>query len=189
MRIIGVAVVAGCWAGKPAPEPVSNHVADPPALFAISEQRFGPIDASADATLTSLRQLFAGYEVRPVNDGSLEYDVFDGAERLLFVVPSEDGKVFNVHATSARIRSEHGWRVGQPFHGATRLTTCECWGTNPTCWRAGEHIAVNFQRDCDGLTADGGEAPALNALDGVAVQRLIWSPKPFPALDGAGDPD
>jgi hypothetical protein len=142
--------------------------------------------------------LFPTYEVRPVNDPNIEYDVFDKGERILFVVPNDDGSVFNVHATSGKVSiTDHAWRVGQAFQGSTEITKCECWGDTPTCYKTGEHVAVNFDRDCTGLTD--ANPRALKVLDGLVVQRVIWSPTAFgneskgPAYGGdtygqSGDP-
>ncbi len=167
-------VLAGCWRGA-APDPAPYVPPPPPSELAISQVHFGPIDAQSAATLTALRGLFPRYIVKAINDGTLEYDVFDGDERLLFVVPTDDGHVFNVHATSARIGSDHGWRVGKRFRGASRLSQCECWGENPTCWTDGEHVAVNFKRSCDDLS----DGEARKVLEGMPIQRVIWSPRPF----------
>jgi hypothetical protein len=188
--------LTGCWGStKAGDETISNHSSHPRGLFVITEAAFGPIGPTAPATLDALRQMFPRYEVKPVNDGSLEYDVFDKGERLLFVVPNDDGTVFNVHATSRKVAvANRSWRVGESFQGASSLTACECWGENPTCYRAGEHIAVNFKRSCEGLTFSGRRA--LQVLDGVEVARVIWSPTPFggdhtyggDGYGGAGDP-
>ena len=177
MRALTLLVVAGCWGVTPPPTTLSN-TSKPVSLLVVTQAGFGPIDARSPATLGALRQLLAGYDVKPVNDGSLEYDVFLGDEKLLFIVPNDDGTVFNVHATSPKVGvADRAWRVGAPFAGARDLTTCECWGENPTCYKRGEHVAVNFKRPCDGLT--GVDARALKVLDGIAVARVIWSPTAF----------
>ena len=157
----------------PPPEVLSNSSTAPSGELTITASGFGPISARTPATLGALRKLLVGYDVRPVNDGSLEYDVFAGTERLLFVVPNDDGSVFNVHATSQRIGvRDRDWRVGAKFRGT--VSACECWGANPTCYQKGEHVAVNLARDCgDDLT--NGE-PVIN---GAVIQRVIWSPRAF----------
>jgi hypothetical protein len=135
-----------------------------------------------------LRGLLVGYEVRPVNDGSLEYDIYKDGERLAYVVPDEQsGYVFNIHAVSARVSVRgHPWRVGRVFGGSAQLTTCECWGDNPTCYARGDHLAVNFDRQCRDVT--GSDRRVLRELDGLIVQRVIWSPYPF-GVDGGSDDD
>ncbi|MGE5182229.1 MAG: hypothetical protein ACM31C_09210 [Acidobacteriota bacterium] len=185
MRIVHglLLVVAGCWRGPEAPATAAATEPRPAGLFTITELGFGPIDARTRATLIPLRRAFAGFDVRPVNeDDTLEYHVYAGSELLAYVVPDDDGSVFNVHATSPKIAvAGREWRVGAPFRGAAQLSRCECWGDNPTCWRTGEHVAVNFARSCENLTGDGRRV--LRVLDGVAVQGVIWSPKAFGESD------
>lgn len=182
MRALCAIVVAGCWNAAPAP-----HAPQPTIALSISETNFGPLDAGSPATLANLRKLFAGYDVRPVNDSGLEYRIYAGHEELFFVVTNDDASIFNVHATSAKVSTQqHPWRVGQPFQDAAVLTYCECWGDNPTWYRAGEHVAVSFKRECDGVI-DQQDRRALKVLDGLAPQRIIWSPTPFgsPGSDGS----
>ena len=168
-------VVAACGGAA------STPVAPAPSTGAleITADKFGPIGAKQPATLLALRQAFPGYEVRPRNeDNSLEFHVFAGKEQLLYVVTDDAGGIFNVHATSAKISvAGKPWRAGEPFSGSTSLSKCECWGENPTCFKTGEHVAVNFDRSCEGLTGD--DPRALKVLDGVKVQRVIWSPTAF----------
>jgi len=184
MRIwLGVLVVAGCWGTTTPSRPndtavVAGKPASYTGVFTITSSGFGPIDAKQVATLQNLRQLFAGYDVRPVNDPNLEYHIYSGTEQLAFIVLNDDMTVFNIHATSGKIAvSDRPWRVGAPFQGSSELTQCECWGENPTCFKTGEHVAVNFKRACDGLTT--GDHRSLKALDGQIVQRVIWSPSAF----------
>ena len=174
---IALVALTGCWGTGPS-DTIANKSADRPGLLTMRTTGFGPIDASTVATLEHLRKLFPGYEVRPVNDPNLEYDIYAGSEKLAFVVLNDDMTVFNVHATSGKISiADRTWRVGEAFQGSGDLTHCECWGDNPTCYRNGEHVAVNFKRPCDDITSAGRRG--LRALDGVVVQRLIWSPSAF----------
>jgi hypothetical protein len=179
MWIAVVLVFVACAAPKPEPT-LSNRAAPPPGgLLTISENRFGPLSAHSSATLAGLRAAFAGYDVRPTNDSSLSYSVYLNGEKLVWVIPNEDGTLFNVHATSPRIETRgRDWRVGSAFHGARYLTHCECWGDNPTCFRQGDHIALNFQRGCDNLVGDEARE-GLRSLEGAVIQRVIWSPTPF----------
>lgn len=184
MRLAWLVALAGCYAAKPPPA-ISNR-AEPGrrGLLTITEDGFGPLNATSKATLTALRAAFIGYDVRAANDAGLSYSVYLGEEKLAWVIPNEgDGSLFNVHATSPRVETAgHDWRVGQSFQGAATLTDCECWGDNPTCYRRGGHVAVNFKRACTGLV--GADARALRVLDGVEIQRVIWSPKPFAGSSG-----
>ena len=186
MRIVhGLVLVAGCWRAADAPTTPPAKAAKP-GLVTFTQTAAGPVDARTPATLMPLRRAFAGFDVKPVNDeDTLEYHVSSGGELLLYVVPDDDGTIFNIHATSPRVAvADREWRVGAPFSGAAQLTTCECWGDNPTCWKRGDHVAVNFARSCENLT--GNDRRVLRVLDGVAVQRVIWSPKPFGETDDAG---
>ncbi|HEY5928500.1 MAG TPA: hypothetical protein VIV11_42730, partial [Kofleriaceae bacterium] len=147
-------------------------------LLAITEASFGPLHAKSQATLSALRAAFTGYDVRPTNDSTLSYSVFLGDEKLVWVIPNDDGTLFNVHATSPKVETVgHDWRVGSAFRGSSALTDCECWGDNPTCYRRGGHVAVNLKRSCESVV--GSSRDALRLLDGAEIQRVIWSPKPF----------
>src|SRR5882724_3328704 len=112
-RVYLLLAVAGCW-GSSSPSPAKPDPAK--GVFAISQVAFGPIDARTPATLTALRQAFAGFDVKPMNDeGTLEYRVFKGDEMVAYIVPDDDGTIFNVHATSGKVVvTDHDWRVGAP---------------------------------------------------------------------------
>lgn len=172
--IVWIVGLAGCWSGaSPPPAPPRS-----PHGLVITEHGWGPIDASTVATLTNLRALLPSYRVVPANDPQLEYDIYEGTQKLGFVVINDDASVFNVHATSNRVRvDDRAWRAGEPFQDSRALTRCECWGANPTCYKAGEHVAVNFDRPC----LDGDDPRELRELDGLAVQRVIWSVERFGA--------
>jgi len=180
MRIALVILLGGCYRSTGQPAPITNKTdAAPQAALTMSSRGVGPITSTTKVTLTDLRAILVGYEVRPLHDGSLQYDIYQSGEKLAYVVPDDQsGYVFNVHAVSSRVAiSGHPWRVGRAFGNASHLTNCECWGSNPTCYASGEHIAVNFGRQCSDLT--GVDRSALRALDGEIVQRVIWSPTAF----------
>jgi hypothetical protein len=191
-----VVVVSACWRNTEPPPVVPSHA--PNGVFTITEQGFGPIDAQTPATLIGLRQRLAGYDVKPVSDGSsLTYDVFVGGERLFYVVPDDDGTVFNVHATSDKVAvADHPWRAGKLFTQLPADLSCECWGLQDeftACYRAREHVAVVFHRACSGLA--GVDASAHRTLIGAEIERVVWSAKPFgadedvahwPGLTGTG---
>jgi hypothetical protein len=187
VRLGWVLLIAGCASNAKAPPTISNR-AEPGrgGLLTISDNAFGPLTAGSQATLTALRAAFAGYDVRPTNDSTLSYSVYLGEEKLVWVIPNDDGSLFNVHATSPLVETAgHDWRVGSSFQGSGGLTDCECWGDNPTCYRRGAHVAVNFKRNCDGVV--GGDRRSLRGLDGSVIQRVIWSPKPFYGDSDSGD--
>ena len=157
------------------------------ALFTITADSMGPITAKTPANITALRQLLGkdGYEVRPVHNNGVEYHVLLEAELLFRVIPNEDGSLFNVHAVSGKVEiAQHPqWKIGAAFAGDDVLTTCECWGDHPVCFKTGEHVAVAFKRACDGLD----DERMRKVLAGVTVERAVWSPTPFGvASDSSG---
>jgi hypothetical protein len=189
MRLAYLPVVSAACYTSPAPASLSNQSAHhEPAGLTISRTHFGPLGRDTPALLVPLRRALLGYEVRPVHDNGLEYDIFQGGERIAYVVIDEDGEsIFNVHAVSSKVRvADREWRVGAKFRSAGQLTDCECWGENPTCYKKGDHVAVNFDRACAELAS--GDPAALLRLDGERVARLIWSPSPFGAPEVGGDP-
>ncbi|HTL38732.1 MAG TPA: hypothetical protein VL326_36625 [Kofleriaceae bacterium] len=181
MRVASLILLAGCYrsTGQPTASITNQTQGAEPAALTMTASGVGPIDSTTKVTLTNLRAILVDYEVKPVNDGSLQYDIYRGGERLAYVVPDDQsGLVFNVHAVSSQVAvSGYPWRVGRAFGDAAHLTNCECWGPNPTCYATGEHLAVNFNRNCDGLTS--GDTSALRKLNGELVQRVIWSPTAF----------
>jgi hypothetical protein len=180
--------LAGCWSTQPTP--LAEHTSSASSGLVITANGFGPIDGKTVATLQSLRTLLPFYKIVPNNDPTLQYDIYRGTERLGFVILNDDATVFNVHATSNKVVvADRPWRAGEAFQGAKQIDTCECWGANPTCYRKGEHVAVNFNRSC----LESNDIHELRALDGLVIQRVIWSPTelgkpdPDPAQDPGGD--
>lgn len=175
---VAACTLVACYTSQPT-APLSNAVEEPRGLLVITPTGVGPIDADTPATLMPLRRLLVGFEVKPVEDGGLQYEIYRDGERLAYVVPDdEDGTIFNIHAVSPRVEvASRDWRVGAPFRDARRLTHCECWGEHPTCFRKGEHVAVNFDRECYSL--EHGDRREFRVLNGLPVQRVIWSPRPF----------
>lgn len=190
--MVAVAVLAaGCGGAPVTPAPLSNSTrqpgrAAPQGLFLLDVGSVGPLTADTAANLTAIRAVLnpRGLTVRPVNRSGVEYHAFLGDELVLYVIPNDDGTLFNVHVTSPRVTiAEHPqWKIGGPFTGHELLSTCECWGTAPVCFKVGDHVAVAFDRACDDLR----EPAARKALEGVRVQRAVWSPTPF-KLDADAD--
>lgn len=182
MRVAPLILLAACYRSPPEQggSTLVNNTSREPEALTMTVHGVGPIDGTTVVTLVELRRKLVGFEVKPVNDGSLQYDIYRDGERLAYVVPDDQsGYVFNVDAVSSRVNiAGHAWRVGARFQDASRLTICECWGANPTCYAEGEHIAVNFDRECDGLT-NLEDRNQLRVLDGLKIQRVIWSPTPF----------
>ena len=173
-------LLTACATAKPPAAPPKVVANAAPSPYAISETAMGAITGKTRGTLEGLRAALRGLEVRPVYDGGLEYHVFEAGQQLYYVIPADDGGVFNVHITSGKFAvATRPWRAGAPFRGAADLTACECWGDQPVCYKTGEHVAVSFKRACTGLSD--GDQHARAVLDGVTVQRMIWSPTAFGA--------
>jgi hypothetical protein len=190
--IVPCLLVVGCGA-PPAPVAQPEPVKPPPPMFSIKDTGVGPIGKDTPANLTALRKLVGphGYAVRPINDGGVEYHVYDGAERLFYVIPNDNGTLFNVHVVSSSVAvTQHPeWIVGKQFTNSAILTHCECWGTRPVCWKDSEHVAIGFdvaegaEEDCNGL----GSAKARETLQRYPIQRAVWSPKPFGPVENDDD--
>lgn len=182
MRLVWLVVLVGCHAAAPEPTISNRAPRGTIGVFTITEEGFGPLHARSQATLGALRAAFSGYDVRVADDTTRSFAVYLADEKIAWVIPNDDGSLFNVHATSPKIETRgHDWRVGEEFRGGGWLTDCECWGDNPTCYRRGDHIAVNFKRGCEAVT--GMHGSALRVLDGAVIQRVIWSPRPFAGED------
>jgi hypothetical protein len=180
------ALVLGCGGGRAVTPPAqlsnSTGTSGGPrsnALLTIRDESLGPITKLTPANLAALRDLLGkdGYDVRPVNHSGIELHVFLGDELMFYVIPNEDGTLFNVHAVSGKVEIEQHpqWKIGSPFAGDEILTSCECWGVHPVCFKKGDHVAVAFDRGCDGLS----DERMRKVLTGVRLQRAVWSPTPF----------
>jgi hypothetical protein len=173
MRFAWIVLLAGCWASS---QPTTHNDLSTPGAIVITETGFGPIDGKTVTTLVGLRAMLPQFRVVPVNDPALEYHIYDGKEPIAFIVLNDDATVYNIHATSSKVSvAGRPWRAGEAFQNSKDLTRCTCWGNNPTCYKKGEHVAVNFNRPCM-ETEDPRE---IRVLDGVVVQRVIWSPTAF----------
>jgi hypothetical protein len=186
MRQAWVVFVIACGA-RPAParEPASRPEAPP--LMTLRADSLGPLTPATPATLVALREALIGYDVVPVNDRGLEFRVSRHGERLFDVIPDSDGTLLNVHVSSTKIAiADRPWRVATPFTHAELVTTCECWGNQPVCYRDGDHVAIALARACeDGSYAN---AAARSSLVGATIKLAIWSPHPL-APGGCGSTD
>ena len=193
------ALIVGCGGGTSKPTTTTTQLSNSTtsskgqtsstALFTITADSMGPITGKTPANLIALRELLGkdGYDVRPINNNGVEFHVFLKDELLFRVVPNDDGSLFNVHVVSGKIEiTQHPqWKIGAAFAGDDVLTTCECWGAHPVCFKTGEHVAVAFKRACDGLD----DERMRKVLAGVTVERAVWSPTPFGVEDsGKSDP-
>lgn len=176
--------LAGCaTTASPSPTPVLANSTprgsvSTGALFTIEPAALGPIRADTPATDEAIQAAVGSrYQVKSVDDRGIELHVLLGEELLFYVIPNDDGSLFNVHCTSPKVAiAEHPeWIIGAPFQNSAPLTACECWGTRPMCFRSGDHVAVGFQIACDNLDSPAGR----KALEGVRIQRAVWNPVPF----------
>lgn len=191
------AAIAGCGgpAKPPQPPPTQAPPPLPPARaiplvpeLQLSEAGVAGVNGDTRATLVELRKKLApdGYRVRPDNHGTtLVFDVLRGAgkdaDQLFYVVPNDDGRLFNVHVTSTKIASAlHGWKVGGSLSDLSAMS-CECWGEKgdevATCFHPGEHVAVVYERACADMHFE--EARNRKTLEGATVSRLVWQPEPW----------
>jgi hypothetical protein len=176
-------LLAGCAGVAPAPRAavLSNAVplAGSGALFQLGVESLGPIVPSTPVTEEALQALLGShYTVKIVDRSGDEVHVSLRDELLFYVIPTEEGTLFNVHVVSPKIAiAEHPeWIIHSPFVNAEPLTACECWGQHPVCFRAGDHVAVAFEIDCGGLATP---AERQQHLIGVPIQRAVWNPQPF----------
>lgn len=143
-----------------------------------------PLGAASEATEAGLRAALPSVTVKTNDLGpesGIVFDVFDGAERLFYVVPDEESEpiaerrytttIFSIFATSPRVSVEgHAWRVGAPLDTADGLTGCECWGDGEvTACSTSASLSVIFEERCEPAEADG---PA--AMVGRRVGRIMW---------------
>ena len=175
-----VALAAGCSGA--ATQSTTTPTA-PAAPIMITANGIGALDAKTPATLIALRTQLAGYQVTPVNRvEGLEFEVKQNGETLFFVIPDEDGKILNVHVTSAKFGvADHAWAIGKTLAPAD-ATECECWGDKPLCFKKGDKIGASFDAHCEqydtGLRQKVANAP---------IARVVWSPMGFENPDEEGD--
>jgi hypothetical protein len=179
---------SGCAGAPQAVAPPPAPAPPPPPPVVAGATSLGPIEADTPGNLAALRETLRGFKVRPVNDGmfdDLHFAVSRGSELLFYVIPADDGAIFNVHIMSPTVvLANKPWRAGGAFTSPDYLSHCECWGAKPVCYRRGEHIAAAFDRDCDPSSLS--TAAGRRVLRGARVHRAVWNPKPF---DEGPDPD
>jgi hypothetical protein len=183
MRIgIALVLVAGCSGGAQTQQPTTPTA--PAQQTMITANGIGTLTAATPATLIALRTQLAGYEVKPVNRvEGLEFQVSQNGETLYFVIPDEDGKILNVHVTSPKFPVDnHPWGIGKTL-GPADVTSCECWGDKPLCFKKGEKIGASFDTHCEQ-----GEENLRQKIGSAKIARIVWSPQGFenPDEDGSG---
>jgi hypothetical protein len=187
-----LALCAGCYTGStPVPPPLANKAPRPASSsrYMLDQAGLGELRAGSQVSIAALRRMFEGHRVEPEGaNSSFVFNVFDGDERLFYVVPTASvapyGAVFGVHVTSPRIPDRlHGWRVGDVFFDRAAIERCECWGGGnrevATCYRPGEHVAVLFERGAHGLRCAGVADARAESIVGTRIDRLVWQPDPW----------
>jgi hypothetical protein len=178
-RVNRLALVVLLSCGAPPQAPIAP-MSRPEPTIALTETALGPLTPTTKASLLVLRGVLVGYTVIPVNVGndpefpSLEYQVFDADNQMFAIVPDDEGQILNVHVLTPKVTmAGRPWRVGAPFAGA--VTDCDCWGGKTVCFKKGEHVAVTFDRRWRAAI----DARGRRTLEGIAIKRLVWSPRPF----------
>jgi len=174
--------LAGCSSAPHHEDVLANGTGRSPpgaGLFQLDVGSLGPITPATRANVEAIESVLGSrYTVKTVNNAGSEIHVFLHDELLFYVIPNDDGSLFNVHVVSPKVAIvEHPeWVIGSAFQNPEPLTSCECWGSHPVCFRAGDHVAVAFEIACGSVdTATERE----KVLPGVRIQRAVWNPRPF----------
>ncbi len=185
--LIAAVLIAGCWRKGAEPPAITNHASDPG--YVITARSAGPFDASTEATAAALQRRAPGLRVVRHDLGGesgIVFDIFDGKERLFYVVPddspgyvSEAGRehtysstTFAVFAVSAKVRVEgRSWRATKPLDELGNLDVCECWGNRDVtaCFRKRSRIRVIFEESCEEA-----ETAGPRAMLGKTIGRIMW---------------
>jgi hypothetical protein len=188
LYLIALALLGACWTQRSTAPPLSNRIVTPRASgWRMTHNGVGPLRSETLATQDELQRLLPKARVVPSDLGEssgLVYDVFEGDERLLYVVPDDvegyvDGHereyastIFAVFAVSDRVSIEgRTWRVGQPFTDDAGLDRCECWGGGEVtaCFKIGTHLRVIFEEPCEAATHEGAKV-----MRGKTIARVMW---------------
>lgn len=197
MRTLVLAVLASCWTSAPPPPSLSNqHVAPAAPRWEITERGLGPLGGSTTATEEALKKRLPAQRVATNDLGAgsgIVYDVFDGSERLLYVVPDDApgwttadetereyaATMFALFAVSGRVTvAGRRWRVGEPFDDIDGIDFCECWGGGEVtaCFKKGSRIRVIFEEACEDAKQRG-----ARAMLGKKIDRIMWKRELEPA--------
>jgi hypothetical protein len=190
LYLIGLALSVGswaCWTDRATSPTLSNRSETvAPSGWRMTPTGIGPLGADTEATPAELQRLFPKARVvaNDLGESGVVYDVFEGDERVLYVVPDDmEGyteapdrryakTIFAVFAVSGRVSvMGRTWRVGQPFNDARDLDRCECWGGGEVtaCFRIGTHLRVIFEEPCETAQREGAKA-----MLGIPVARVMW---------------
>jgi hypothetical protein len=199
LSALALVFAGACWTDRSASPPLSNRIVTPPASgWRMTHNGVGPLRSETLATQEELQRLLPRARVvaNDLGEGSgLVFDVFEGAERVLYVVPDDvagylDGDedrqyantIFAVFAVSGRVSIEgRTWRVGQPFTDDAGLDRCECWGGGEVtaCFRIGTHLRVIFEEPCETAKQTGAGSMRGKVISRVMWKRVIESPGLF----------
>jgi hypothetical protein len=177
LTALGVCV-SGCWTSEASRSdtPLENRIEQGPASgWHMTAQGLSPIGEQSQATLAELKKLLPAtrVEVRDLGESGVVFDVFEGTEKIFYVVPDDNTPtVFAVFATSPRVSVEgRTWQVGQPFLDAKGIDHCECWGNNEvtTCFQIGGHLRLVFEESCDEARQSGPQV-----MRGHTIGRIMW---------------
>jgi hypothetical protein len=155
----------------------------------ITQEGVGPFNAKTEGTEATITKLVPSLRVVTHDLGGesgIVFDVFDGYERLFYIVPDDAvgwtddqgnenryaSTVFAVFAVSERVNVQgRGWRVSKPLGDAKGLDRCECWGEREVtaCFQTGSHIRVIFEQSCEEAEKVGGQA-----MIGQPIARIMW---------------
>lgn len=178
------ALGASCYTSAPVAPAVP--VAEPTgAVVTIGPASVGPITAKTPATLIALRAALLGFEVKPAHiplgagTNKLGYAVYKDGEKLLHVIPDANGALFNIHALSPKVAiADRPWKIGAKLASVKAISTCKCWAEEVVvCFKAGDHVAVAFSREC-GYDTYESESDRQDLI-GLPIHHVMWSPKPY----------
>jgi len=185
MRFAVVLSLVAC--GSTPAKPVASNLSL--QSMQITDRGVGTLTERTRATLTGLRAVLPGYDVTPQASQALTvFNVNSKGEKLMSVIASDDGSMFSIQVTSAKIASAtHDWKVGGKLVAGV-IDACECATDDDSteiavCYKTGEHVAVVFVRPCIGLLDD---EQARKTLVGVPISRLAWQPRPWAPNPDAG---
>ena len=197
--LLAAGLVAGCWRSRAEPLAITNPASDPG--FVITALGVGPFDASTEATEVALQRRAPALRVVTRDLGGesgIVFDIFDGKERLFYLVPddapgyvSEEGAehryastTFAVFTLSEKVRVQgQSWRAGQPLSEVGNLEVCECWGNRDVtaCYRRRSHIRVIFEQPCNDAETVGPRAMLGKVIGRIMWKRIVDPDEPIPS--------
>lgn len=196
--------LAGCYTG--AKDATLSNKSSSLTALSISRDGVGPITETTKATEEMLRAVLPGLVVRAKDLGGgsgLVFEVFDGTERLFYVVPDDTAEepsdddaatpeehtyatsIFAVFAVSPKVAVQgRSWKIGAPLESAQGATTCDCWGEGEVtaCYDKGARLRVIFEDRCEDAQLQGGKA-----MIGKRIARVMWKVQADAEADAEAD--